>query len=413
MKKSTLFITLFINCCALHATNNLLPIGKPGDATLCLAKLTELICDSISTNQVSAQPMSIVDMFPTVDQQSKLTVKDEGKFKVFNQIRYNKTPTTLSSDFGLTPISVPAQFLMIEQTAPYNTLFLEVVKYAKEKVNEEFVCLDIEMWPYAVADIANTQQKFLNVLDTTRKYNSYSKLGYYNVPNKPAYKWSSIQPVGSTNYLNWQSQNTSLSQLYKAVDFLAPSFYAYDNDTLSWRKFVDANLSEIKRLNKNNRPVYAYIWPQYHGNSDPWSLQWIDQVSWNFQLETLYKLVDGIIIWTSNKDPQGNTIYFDATMPWWITTQNFMKRHGLTTSEPSVHNQSVEMALFPNPCNRQFQLQCESEMTQVTILNLNGQTVYQQALNSNQETIQFNKLGLYLVVLKTKTGNSVQRLVVQ
>lgn len=340
----------------------------------------------------------------------------EGKFKVFNQIRYNKSPKAQIEEFGLLPIVVPPQFLMIEETTPYKTLWKEVIAHAQGTTNEEYVNLDIEMWPYTTAEIANTQQKFLAVIDSTRKYNPYSKLGYYGVPNKPAYQWSLIQPEGSTNYKNWQAQNTALSELYKAVDYFSPSFYAYNNDTVAWRKFVVANVDEIKRLNVNKMPVYGYLWPQYHGNSDPWSLKWIDQERWNFQLELLYKLTDGIIIWTSNKDPEGNIIYFDETMPWWITTKNFMIRHNLNTivnSNSSIQASSVQISIFPNPSYGQLNIHSDSELKQVTIQTLTGQTVYQQKLNSNQASVYFDRAGLYLVQVNTATGSSVQRWLVK
>lgn len=337
-------------------------------------------------------------------------------FKIFNQIRYNKTPDL--SGYGFIPISVPPQLLMIDTVAPYATLFPEVVKYAKANVSADYICLDIEKWSYAASQISTTRKKLIAVLDTTRVYNTHSLLGYYNVPNKPAYQWSSIAPAGSSAYTNWQALNDSLSQLYRDVDFIAPSFYAYDNDTASWRLFVQANVSEIKRkLNGITRPVYGFIWPQYHNSTTSFNLQFIDTVRWKFQLETLYRLTDGVIIWTSNKDSAGNTLYFSTSMPWWIATLNFMKQHGLLPdSSPNlIQSPSVQsdISVFPNPASGSFSIKSEFRINYLELINMNGQTVFHREINAREASLFFNSPGLYLAVMNTENGTFTRKFIIQ
>jgi len=108
------------------------------------------------------------------------------------------------------------------------------------------------------------------------------------------------------------------------IDIYFPSFYAYDTDTVGWRKMVDSTVSVAKRYGLN-KPIYAYIWPQYHdGNASPIPLQYIDTARWRFQLEVLYSRINGVVIWTSNTDASGNKISWDPNMPWWQTTKKFM-----------------------------------------------------------------------------------------
>jgi hypothetical protein len=260
--------------------------------------------------------------FSNIQAQSK-------SFKIFNSIKYNNTPSL--SEYGLLPISIPlASDSMITPNSPYNIIDSKIIAYAISHRNSDIVGLDIESWSYALSDIGSTTKKYISVLDTFRAYNSKSKLGYYNVPNRPEYYWDKINTP--TKYSNWQALNDSLSNLYNAVDFFSPSFYCYNNDSSSWRKFVQANINEIKRKDPKHKPIYGYIWPQYHDKSpldSSLSLKFIDTTFWSFQLETLYKMTDGIIIWTSNKDAAGNTISWNNSMPWWITTQNFIKKHNL------------------------------------------------------------------------------------
>ncbi len=152
-----------------------------------------------------------------------------------------------------------------------------------------------------------------------------AKIGYYGVVPKTAFIWKNIQPPGSTNYLNWQSLNLSLKPVASKIDIFFPSFYTFDSDTLAWKNVVMATLDEIKRYNINI-PAYAYVWPQYHDKT-PIQFQFLDPSIWKFELETLYPLTDGIVIWTSNKDVNNQIISWDETMPWWQATLAFIDRH--------------------------------------------------------------------------------------
>jgi hypothetical protein len=86
-----------------------------------------------------------------------------------------------------------------------------------------------------------------------------------------------------------------------------------------------ATLEEIKKY-KRELPVYAYLWPQYHENT-PRQWQFLDPDLWKFELETLYPLTDGVVIWTSNKDANHQIISWDERMPWWQATREFIRSH--------------------------------------------------------------------------------------
>jgi hypothetical protein len=189
------------------------------------------------------------------------------------------------------------------------------------------ISFDIESWSYSGSHLPVTISRYLQVMDIFRQVDISSGIGYYGVVPKDAYLWSNIQPAGSANYVKWQQLNTTLTPIADSVDYFFPSFYTFDNDTVSWNALVNATLDEIRKYNRGI-PVYAYVWPQYH-DGQPLQLQFVDTAVWRYELETLYNLTDGIVIWSSNKGVNGSILSWDETMPWWQVTQAFIQEHGI------------------------------------------------------------------------------------
>ncbi len=84
---------------------------------------------------------------------------------------------------------------------------------------------------------------------------------------------------------------------------------------------------------------------------------------------------------------------------------------GISTAEKS------SFAMYPNPANEQITIQMpkETAQAQVNIVNLSGQVVHSEALNSNNQTISVNHLsqGIYTVVISSSNANMVQKLVIE
>lgn len=131
--------------------------------------------------------------------------------------------------------------------------------------------------------------------------------------------------MGSANYVNWQKTNNALTPLANVVDIFFPACYTFNTDTLAWKNFVTAVVSEAKKYN-TGKHIYAYIWPQFHEGTGL-DLQFVPAAVWKFELETLYPLTDGVVIWSGNKAAGGSTISWDENSPWWQETQAFIARH--------------------------------------------------------------------------------------
>ncbi|MEO6916072.1 MAG: hypothetical protein ABI151_10800, partial [Chitinophagaceae bacterium] len=253
-------------------------------------------------------------------------------FKLYNQVRYNQTPASLLP--FLQPIKLAGEnmLLNVADSLPNQTAIQNFALTCPPGVP---VDLDLETWPfYPDAKLTKTINKFLTTITYFKAVNIVSPIGFYGVPPKQAYQWSSIDPVNNpAGYASWKHISDSLARVAEKVDLFQPSFYSYDTDTTAWRKMVDTTIAAIKRYS-TTKPIYAFIWPQYHQGTNPLQLQFIDTAIWRYELEQLYKKADGVIIWTSNKDNNNTTIYWDPNMPWWQVTKKFMVDKQL--SEPFI-----------------------------------------------------------------------------
>lgn len=250
------------------------------------------------------------------------------EFILYHLVRYNNTPSSLMPYLHPTKIANESMLLNADGS-PDISAIQNFARTCKDRIP---VTLDLETWPYyPQEELDKTIENFLTVIKAFRHVNTHSPIGFYGVPPKQAYEWKNIDPVNNpSGNRNWLKINDALAPVAGHVELFLPSFYAYDPDTTSWRKMVDATVKAIKKY-KPDRPVYAYIWPQYHQGASPHQLQYIDTAIWRYQLEILYDRVDGCIVWTSNKASDGSRISWDPDMPWWQTTKNFLIDKGLVS----------------------------------------------------------------------------------
>ena len=96
------------------------------------------------------------------------------------------------------------------------------------------------------------------------------------------------------NDQSWKDRNKFFASLANHVDVVFPSLYTFYNDQAGWEQYATANIAEARKYNK---PVYAFIWPQYHGSNATIGGQHIAGDYWRKQLETVYQYADGVVIW--------------------------------------------------------------------------------------------------------------------
>ena len=196
----------------------------------------------------------------------------------------------------------------------------------------EPVVLDIERWPLKGdgLTVQSTVGKFLAVLSWVKSEAPGVPFGVYGTVPVPDY-WRAIRDPTSAEFQSWQQDNDRLEGISDRVDALFPSIYTFYTDRQGWRTYAIAQIAEAKRKAKG-KPVYAFLWPQYHESNRLLGLRPLDPDYWELQLNTVYQHADGVVIWGGwgANGPDS----WNEEAPWWQVTKRFMRQLDTTAPAP-------------------------------------------------------------------------------
>jgi hypothetical protein len=177
--------------------------------------------------------------------------------------------------------------------------------------------LDVEQWrvfeqPDAV--IEENIAKFIQLADVVRAAQPNLKFGYYGVMPEIAY-WPIVRPVG--DQLNaWRRSNRRTQEIARHVDVIFPSLYTFYMDPAGWELYARETLTEAKTYGK---PVYAFLWPEFHNSNKLLGGQTVPREFWRKQLEFCRLNADGIVIWGGWQER------WDENAEWWQETKRFLQ----------------------------------------------------------------------------------------
>jgi O-antigen ligase len=182
------------------------------------------------------------------------------------------------------------------------------------------VVIDIEHWPVVgdPAPVAESVKKYDMVLQWFKTSAPAVSVGLYGVLPVRDY-WRAIQEKGLPGYAAWQKQDDSLASIAPFVDVLFPSVYTFYEDRDGWQKYAIAQIQEARRLS-GGRPIYIFLWPQYHPSNKKLANTFLPGDYWRLELETARKYADGVVIWCCS-----NSQTWDDKAPWWLETRGFLK----------------------------------------------------------------------------------------
>lgn len=185
-------------------------------------------------------------------------------------------------------------------------------------LNPDVIVIDIETWPLkagmTASEITANITKFKKVIAVFRRELPKTKIGLYLV--MPERNW--LAPCGdpakiASRTKSWHERNLKLKPLADAVDIIFPSLYTFYSDPTCWNKYAAANIKEARIYGK---PVWAFLWMKVHTTGAN-----ITSTFWRQQLDTVYGLADGLVIWSM----ASSTDKWSYTAPWWIQTADFLR----------------------------------------------------------------------------------------
>ena len=251
--------------------------------------------------------------------------KTAKSFVVFDATLYKNKPDL--SVYGIRPLNIlyVSQFYKNNDSMEQLPSRFRVKELAnKAAIRGDFVLIDIEHWPVKGmgADVSETVYKFSELIKWFREDQPSLRLGVYALPPIQDY-WRAIGGPTGKGYQAWQAENNKLMSIAQSADAVFPSLYTFYPDRQGWEKYAVEQIREARRFGK---PVYVFLWPQYHESNRLLGGMFLAQDYWKLQLETAFKYADGIVIW-GGWGETGPTKWNEAA-PWWLVTKEFVVRLG-------------------------------------------------------------------------------------
>jgi hypothetical protein len=179
---------------------------------------------------------------------------------------------------------------------------------------------DLEEWtvssaPQEVID-ANIQ-KLARVAEIARQTSPELKFGFYDQAPRSTY-WP-IMLKEADKLALWHDINRRSAVVAAKVDYLFPSLYTFYDDRAGWELAARAVLKEAKQYGK---PVYPFLWPEYHNSNAKLQGTRIPGEFWRRQLEVCREYADGLVLWGGYKQ------FWDEQADWWRETKSFVATLG-------------------------------------------------------------------------------------
>ena len=156
--------------------------------------------------------------------------------------------------------------------------------------------------------------KLVNVFKWIHQANPHVRVGIYSIiPQREYWRVPNRQ---------WEHRNNLYKELGDEVDVIFPSLYTFYDDQQGWVEYAKKNIKEARKYGK---PVYAFIWPQYHDSNATLGGQYIPGDYWRLQLDTLADIADGIVIWGGWQEDWATSTSETDPDNWWYQTLDFMQ----------------------------------------------------------------------------------------
>jgi len=245
------------------------------------------------------------------------------EFTVFDATTYRQKPDL--TRYGLKPVFMIAPAMIWESGHHSDPLpNKNLVRRAAQRAaaSGRIAVLDIEHWSLTgdPAQVQESIRKYETLIQWFKQAAPSVKVGYYGLTPMRNY-WGALEPADAPKHVAWQKANDGLAPIARLEDILFPSMYTFYEDRDGWSKYAIQQIQEARRY-AGGKPVYVFLWQQYHESNRKLAGTYLPPDFWRLQLETARKYADGVVIWGEYNDT------WDEAAPWWLETKSFMDRVG-------------------------------------------------------------------------------------
>jgi len=255
------------------------------------------------------------------------TLPNKKPFVVFDGTLYADKPDL--SIHGIRPVSIAytSQFGVHWYKNPDALPDKNVVQKVAQEAHAKNapVIIDIEHWPLEgdLSKVRASLSKYMTVLHWFKDAAPGLAVGYYGAPPLRDY-WKSLRSPMSKEWASFARENDQLRPLAGAVDIIFPSLYTFYTDRGGWIRYAYAQIAEARRTS-NGKPVYVFLWPQYHDSNPSLKGAFLPADFWRLQLQMAKHYADGIVIWGGWDFKRNRRAEWDDNAAWWKVTKDFMK----------------------------------------------------------------------------------------
>ena len=248
-------------------------------------------------------------------------------FSVFDGLLFREKPDLRSQGVQGISIVYAGSFWKRDESNDEAPSDEKIAKIASDlKDNSTPIVIDIEHWSLQGDQdlVAQNIKKYRSVANRLKAHLPDRRIGYYSLlPLRDYHR--ALKGSNTLPYRAWQEENDQLVSLAKDVDILFPSLYTFYRDEDGWERYAKEQIREARRV-ANGKRVIAFLWPRYHSGNSPFGGGPIPATFWRRQLELVFKLADGVVLWGGWQQS------WDENASWWQETKSFMRDKGLAKS---------------------------------------------------------------------------------
>ncbi len=255
---------------------------------------------------------------------AQLSARRMQPFLMFDGTLFQKKPDV--SKYGIKPLTIIDRGIWPAGASNTSAPDPALVKGLMQKIPKDGtpVVLDFESYPVTGSDevVKDSIAKMSAIMAAFKAAAPDRKFGFYATLPIRDY-WRAAAGPGTPKYQQWQAENDKLRALEQKTDALFPSIYTFYDDRPGWVKYAKAQICEARRLSK--KPVYVFLWTEYHNSNKKLGGMPIEADYWKIQLETVQKYADGVVIWGGFDFAKKHPADWDENVGWWKQTKEFAK----------------------------------------------------------------------------------------
>ncbi len=197
------------------------------------------------------------------------------------------------------------------------------------------ICIDIESWPIYMQDdptIRRSVKYYASLLRWLKEAAPHLRFGYYGVAPVRDYFRALKHERQTPAYSRWLRENELARPAVQDAAVIFADLYTFYDDEHATAAYMIENLKQA-RLSAAGRPVYAFLWPQFHEGGQYTDRRYMPARLWATVIDVARKHADGLVLWGGYDFEKDGQAPWDDGRPWWSRTREFLQALARGTPE--------------------------------------------------------------------------------